>query len=91
VATGGTAVTIVSGGSSGGYVYNPPTAAGQGLSVAENMYVDYVGTPGSTDATCNNTCTIVPPDHTWGWGVLNSGVTIKVNAASSGHTFSGAK
>ena len=84
ITTGGTAVTFVSGATKGGYITNPPTAAGQGLTTSENLYVDMVASPGSTDANGNGTTVILVPGQTFTWPALGS-ATIKANAATSTH------
>jgi hypothetical protein len=85
ITTGGTAVTLFTGPINGGYVANPINAAAQGISVAENAYVDPVGTPGSTDAAANGTTMLLEPGQTFSLPVLGVGVNFKANAASSGH------
>jgi|SRR6185312_4360267 len=89
VATGGTAVVAITGPISGGYIANPPNAASQGIGAAENLYVDMVGTPGSTDATGNGTTSVLGNGASFTLPALAAGVTVKVNAATSGHKFTG--
>lgn len=88
IVTGGTAVTFVTGPINGGYVTNPLNAARQGISVAEPAYISLVGTPGSTDAAANGTTSALDPGQTFALPALAAGVTVKVNAATSGHKFS---
>lgn len=86
VATGGTAVTVIAGPCNGGYVVNPANAAAQGIGSAENAYLDMVGTPGSTDATAGSgTSMILFPGQSFTIPALALGVSVKVNAATSGH------
>lgn len=85
ITTGGTAVTLATGPTTGGYITNPPNLASQGISAAENAYVSLVGTPGSTDTNANGTTTVLVPGQTFSLPGLASGVTIKANAATSGH------
>lgn len=85
ITTGGTAVTLVTGPCSGGYITNPPNASAQGITTAENAYVDKVGTPGSTDSAANGTTTVLFPGQTFTFGPLASGSVIKGNAATNGH------
>jgi hypothetical protein len=89
VATGGTAVTAISGPVNGGFIVNPATAAGQSLTGApENLYLDMVGAPGSTDAAAfGTTLTLYPGDRFDLPYAIATGVSVKVNAATSGHTF----
>ena len=88
VATGGTAVTAVSGPINGGYIINPPNLAGQGIGAAEALYIDMVGTPGSTDAANNGTTSSLPATGgTFTLPPLATGVNVKVNAATTGHKF----
>lgn len=91
VTTGGTSVIAVTGPNNGGYIYNPPNAASQGIAGAENLYVDLVGTPGSTDAAANGTTTIVVPGATFTIPPLSAGTRVRVNAATSLHAFSGSQ
>jgi hypothetical protein len=85
ITTGGTAVTLFTGPINGGYIANPINAASQGISVAENAYVDPVGTPGSTDAAANGTTMLLEPGQTFSLPVFGVGVAFKANAATSGH------
>jgi hypothetical protein len=87
ITTGGTAVTVLTGTISGGTISNPLTAAGQGIGAAENLYISFVGTPGSTDAAAvGGTLTLVP-GASYSLPALASGVTLKANAATSAHSF----
>lgn len=88
VTTGGTAVVALSGPIGGGFVTNPPNAASQGIGAAENLYLDMVGTPGSTDADGNGTTVTLVPGQTFVLPSLATGVSVRVNAATSGHKFS---
>lgn len=85
ITTGGTAVTLATGPTSGGFITNPPIAASQGISVAENAYISLVGTPGSTDTNANGTTSVLVPGQTFTLPGVATGVTIKANAATSGH------
>lgn len=85
IATGGTAVTLVTGPASGGYIVNPQNAAAQGISVSENAYVDPAATPGSTDSAANGTTAILQPGQVFRVPPLATGALIKGNAATSGH------
>jgi hypothetical protein len=84
IARGGHSVIISSSKASGGYIENPASAADQGLSVAETLYVDPTW-PAATHATAT-TVAIQPggrydiPSNVKPWGVW-------VNAVSSGHIF----
>jgi hypothetical protein len=89
VTAGGTAVIAVSGPIGGGYITNGATLAAQGnIAAAENLYVDPVGAPGSTDLLANGTTTALQPGQTYQLPALAPGVNVKVNAATSGHKFS---
>jgi hypothetical protein len=88
IATGGTAITVVTGPVNGGFITNPVDAAGQGISVAENVYVDMVATPGSTDTNGNGTTVIIAPGQTFTIPSIATGVLVKANAATSGHKLS---
>lgn len=87
VATGGTAVTVVTGPCTGGYITNPTTATSQGVGAAENMYIDMVATPGSTDAAANGTTVSIAPGQSFTIPALGTGVLLKANAATTGHKF----
>jgi len=89
IATGGTAVTVVSGPVNGAFVYNPPNAASQGIGAAENLYIDMVGTPGSTDAAGNGTTATIVPGQNYQIPMLAPNVLVKMNAATSGHKVTG--
>lgn len=93
VVTGGTAVAVTSGATNGGYVTNPPNAASQfgSGSFTENLYVDMVTSPASTDATAVSSTTILMPGQSFTWPATTSGVTVKINAATAGHRYSGAQ
>lgn len=85
IATGGTAVTLMTGPCNGGFVTNPPNAAAQGIGAAEPAYIDMVGTPGSTDAAANGTTTYLDIGQSFTIPPLASGAVVKANAATSGH------
>jgi hypothetical protein len=89
VATGGVAVIAVTGSVNGGWISNPPSAAAQNLSETENLYVDMVSAPGATDATGNGTTQILVPGQSFTIPPLALGHYVYVNAATSGHRFSG--
>ena len=46
-----------------------------------------VGTPGSTDATANGTTIVLAAGTSFTLPALATGVTVKANAATSGHKF----
>ncbi len=85
IAVGGTAVTLFSGPSLGGYIVNPYNAAAQGISVAETAYIDMVGTPGSTDAAASGTTATLVAGQVFNVPRLAADVSVKANAATSGH------
>jgi len=89
VTTGGTAVTFVTGATKGGFIINGLTAAQQGIGAAENAYVDITGaTPGSTEAAANGTTVAIGPNQAPAGSIswpASASITIKVNAATSGH------
>jgi hypothetical protein len=89
VTTGGTAVTVITGPCRGGFVSNPASAAGQGLGSTEDLYLDMVNVPGSTDATGNGTTQTLVAGQSFAIPPLRTGVLVRVNATSSGHLFSG--
>lgn len=87
ITTGGTAVTVITGPINGGYLTNPINLSAQGIAAAENLYVDPVGTPGSTDANGNGTTVILVPGQNYTIPALAATKTLKANAATSGHKF----
>lgn len=78
IVTGGTALTIVTGPTNGGYITNPSNAS-------ENLYIDPVGVPGSTDAEGYGTTLILVPGQSFNIPALAAGSVIKANAATTGH------
>ncbi len=84
VAVGGTAVTVATGPINGGFITNPPNDDAQGVT-AENLYVDVVGVPGSTDAAANGTTSLLFPGDSYPLKALPSGVNVMINAATGGH------
>ena len=89
ITTGGTAVVVLTGPCNGGYITNPPNAASQGIVTAESVYVDMVGVPGDADADGNGTTTILAPGQNFTIPSLAPGITVQVNAATTGHKLSG--
>ena len=87
IVVAGTAVVVATGPINGGFITNPYNAAAQGVGSAENLYVDCINTPGSTDAAGNGTTSIVQPGQTFTLAALPSGYSYRVNAASAGHKF----
>ena len=87
ITTGGTAVTIATGPINGGYVINPYTVAGQNIAAVENLYINGVATPGSSDATANGTTSSLYPGSRFDFPASATGVVWKANAATSGHKF----
>ena len=87
IVSNGVAIVVAQGPIAGGFVTNPANYEAQGLSVAENAYIDLVNVPGSTDAAGNNTTSILYPGDSFPLPALASGVLVRVNAASAGHKF----
>ena len=87
VVTGGTAVTIITGPLTGGYLVNPATAADQGIGSAENLYVDPIN-PATT--TGNQTNSTLSPGQGYNFVPMQNS-TVTVNAATSGHKFTCAR
>jgi hypothetical protein len=90
VATGNTAVTAVDVNPNGGFLQNPASAGDQGLGASEDMIVNPVtaaAAPGVAGGV-NGTNFRIPPGG--GWNIIAGQTTqTSVNAASSGHKFSG--
>lgn len=87
IVTGGVAITAVTGPVNGGYITNPLNAAAQGITTAENAYLDMVGAPGSTDASAKGTTVLLAPGQNFVIPALASGVNVKLNAATAAHAF----
>lgn len=87
IVTGGTLVVVASGPINGGYIVNPASKEAQGIGAAENLYVDPVGDPGSTDAAGNGTTTVLAPGQPYSIPALPAGSSLKANAATDGHKF----
>lgn len=85
VPLGGTPVTVAYGPLTGGIIGNPSTAEGQGIDTVEPLFIDIVG-----EAALNETITTVPiqPGGTYKF-TQDQTTNVSVNAASSGHRFSG--
>ena len=90
VQVGGVAVTPIFGPVLGGYIVNPRFAADQGIGTVEELYVNIAGAAEIVDTTpaLFSTTTILQPGQAF---FLPPGLTnnVSVNAATSGHTFSG--
>jgi hypothetical protein len=86
VPVGGAPVQALPGGINGGIITNPVTPADQGIVTAEPLYIDAVGTPGSTDGSGNGTTFVLYPGQTWE-AIPGQTTPTLVNAASSGHKF----
>ena len=87
IVSGGVAVEVCAGPITGGYVMNPVSAAAQGLGSTENLYVDPINAPGSTDAAANGTTTLLAPGDVYQIPALAAGQQLRANATSSGHKF----
>ncbi len=85
ISTGGSSVVAITNSPNGGYITNPLSATDQGISVAEVLYVDPVGS--ATMLHGNGTTFALQPGQTW--SVIPGQTTPTfVNAASTGHKFS---
>ena len=83
VATGGTAVSAVTGPAVGCYIFNGSTATEQNIATAEVLYVDPV-TTATTTAGGSNVAMV--PGQNWSCpGSVGPGRVISINAATSGH------
>lgn len=90
VVTGGTAITSIPADAAGGIIQNPYDAQDQNISPAdpEILYVDPINAPGSTPGAGNGTCFALYPGQTWEV-IAGQDTPTRVNAATSGHKFSG--
>lgn len=73
----------------GGYVYNPGTAAQQGLAMPETLYVDIVNVAGLFNGANGGTTIAIEPGRSFTFPENLEGGRVTVNAASAGHRFSG--
>jgi hypothetical protein len=89
VITGGVPVPAITGPINGGFITNPINSAAQGIVAAENLYVDMVAAPGSTDAAGHNTTVILQSGQNFVLPPLAAGVNVWINAATSGHQITG--
>jgi hypothetical protein len=85
VPVGGVAIVSVYGPVQGGFLTNPVSAADQDIPQAEVLYVDVTG----ADATLGETATTVPIQPGGTFIIPNQTTSVSVNAATSGHSFSG--
>ena len=85
VAIGGTAVVAVIGPISGGYIYNPPNAAAQGIMTAEDINVGMTAPPLAGDAAGYGTTSVISTGQTLTLPILATGVQVWVNAITAGH------
>ena len=84
VRTGGQPTIAVYAGALWAKITNPATAVDQGISVVENLYVDFVNPAGLGESA--TTTTLVPGQSATIPGGTTENVT--VNAATTGHAFS---
>ena len=89
VVSGGVAITVASGPINGGFVMNPASSSGQGISASENVYLDMVNSPGSVDSAGNGTTMVLSAGEVFSLPSLGGGVIVRVNAATSGHKLAG--
>ena len=88
VSTGGVAVVFDPGAPNGGFITNPASNVDQGVypAAAENLYIDPTGAAATLEA--NGTCFALAPGQTWAL-IPGQTTSTSVNAATSGHKFSG--
>jgi len=88
VTTGGVAVVFDPGNPNGGFITNPVSNADQGISpaAAENLYIDPTGA--AATLTAHGTTFALAPGQTWSL-IPGQTTSTSVNAATSGHKFSG--
>ena len=82
-ATPGTSITAIDANQSGGYITNPFTAADQGLSAAEVLYVNQVTLAG---VVANGTTLALQPGQTYSI-IPNTTTPVNVASASANHKF----
>ena len=85
ITTGGESVIAIAASPNGGYIVNPLTNTDQGISAAEPLIVDPVGS--ATLLTANGTRFALQPGQSW--PVIPGQTTPTfANATTSGHKFS---
>lgn len=88
IVVGGQAVVAIIGPVSGGYIVNPESAADQGISAVEQLFVDPVASPTSASGSGNGTASSLDAGQPWTLPcAIPDGVTVRVNAATAGHKF----
>jgi len=85
IVNAGVAIVAAVGPINGGFIYNPPNAASQGIQTAENINLDMTGPPLSGDANGNGTTVTLTSGQTFTLPTLGPGVQIWVNAVTAGH------
>ena len=85
IAIGGKPVTVAYGPVLGGLITNPSVAVGQGIETAEILYLDPTGAPAALEVT--ETTVAIQPGSSY--LIPNQTTNVSVNAATSGHLFSG--
>ena len=91
IAAAGIAVVVFTGPVAGGFIQNPLSAAGQGIATAENLYINFITAPGSTDAAAGGGTIILVPGASYEVPPLASGVQLRANAATINHKFTAFK
>ncbi len=87
ITVAGQAILAVTGPINGGFIYNPPNAASQGISVAEDINLDMTGPPVAGDAAGFGTTSAIVAGQTFNLPPLAPGVQVWVNAVTVSHRF----
>ena len=85
VVNAGVAIVAVIGPISGGFIYNPPNAASQGIQTAEDINLDMTGPPLAGDTYGYGTTTTLTAGQTFTLPALAPGVQVWINAVTAGH------
>lgn len=85
IKVGGVPIIVARGATLGGFVFNPFSAADQGLTFIETLYINIVSSAGTN---ANGTTFAIEPGTFFAWPADDS-ITVTVNALTAGHRFGG--
>ncbi len=85
ITVAGQAILAVTGPINGGFIYNPPNAASQGINTAEDINLDMTGPPVAGDAAGYGTTCAIIAGQTFNLPPLAPGVQVWVNAVTVAH------
>ena len=85
VPQGSNPVLVIPANINGGVITNPVSSVDQGITIAEQLYVDPTGV--SPGVVGNGSCFALQPGRSW-YAIPNQTTPTYVNAVTSGHRFS---